>query len=126
MSAAKGSQLLAKKIALDKKAVIKYAATKQASALGFYSGLQTAEATKITEGDINWMETLEATVKGGVLGGVTGAIGGKIATTKLSPIKQTAVRLPSETFAFGTVSNKLKLKLKKKLVVIFGLMEKVK
>lgn len=104
MSAAKGSQLLAKKIALDKKAVIKYAATKQASALGFYSGLQTAEATKITEGDINWMETLEATVKGGVLGGVTGAIGGKIATTKLSPIKQTAVRLPSETFAFGTVS----------------------
>jgi hypothetical protein len=104
MSATKGSQLLAKKVALDKKAVMKYAATKQASALGFYSGLQTAEATKITEGDINWMETLESTVKGSILGGVTGGIGGKIATTGLSPVKQTALRLPSETFAFGTVS----------------------
>ena len=74
MSAARGAEMLAKKVALDKKAVIKYATTKQASALGFYSGLQTAEATKITEGDINWMETLEATTKGGILGGVTGMI----------------------------------------------------
>ena len=104
MSAAKGAQMLAKKVALDKKAVMKYAATKQAGALGFYAGLQTAEVTKLTEGDINWMETLEATTKGGILGGITGGIGGKISTTALSGAQKTALRLPSETFAFGTVS----------------------
>ena len=102
-AAAKGAQQLAKKIALDKNAVLKYQTTKQAGALGFYSGLQHAEAQKITEGDVGFMDTLEATAKGAILGGVTGAIGGGIATTQLSRFGKTALRLPTETAAFGTI-----------------------
>jgi|TARA_R100000093_G_scaffold8101_1_gene5812 hypothetical protein len=103
MAAAKGAQQFAKKIAFDKKAVMKYAASKQAGALGFYSGLQNTKIQQLTEGDMSWMETLEATAKGSVLGGITGGIGGKIATTALGPKAQLAVRLPTEAFAFGTV-----------------------
>ena len=112
IAAQKGAQQLAKKIAFDKKAVVKLAAGKQAGALGFYSFLQNAEVQKLSKGDIDWMEALEGGAKGAALGGITGAIGGKIATTGLSPkgplggllSPQMAARLPAETFAFGTIS----------------------
>tara|TARA_R110002153_G_scaffold437_2_gene2041 strand:+ start:3935 stop:7948 length:4014 start_codon:yes stop_codon:yes gene_type:complete len=112
VAAQKGAQQLAKKLAFDKKAVVKLTAGKQAGALGFYSFLQNAEVQKISKGDIDWMESLESGAKGYALGGITGAIGGKIATTGLSPkgplggllSPQMAARIPAETFAFGTIS----------------------
>ena len=109
IAALKGAKQLAKKIAFDKKAVSKFVGTKQAGALGFYSFLQNAEISKLSEGDINWMGSLEAGTKGAILGRVTGGIGGRVITSGLSPkgrliSPQTAARIPAETFAFGTVS----------------------
>jgi hypothetical protein len=83
--------------------VLKYSASKQAGALGFYSGVQNAQLQKIQSGDIKFMDTLEATTKGAILGGVTGGIGGKIATTAMTPGAKFATRLPAETAAFGTI-----------------------
>ena len=48
IAAQKGAQQLAKKIAFDKKAVVKLTASNQAGALGFYSFLQNAEVQKIS------------------------------------------------------------------------------
>tara|TARA_R110002012_G_scaffold45184_4_gene120289 strand:- start:558 stop:4466 length:3909 start_codon:yes stop_codon:yes gene_type:complete len=102
-AAERGAMQFAKRAAFDKRAVMKHAASKQAGALGFYSGVQNAQLQKIQSGDIKFMDTLEATAKGAVLGGVTGGIGGKVATTAMSPTAKFATRLPAETAAFGTI-----------------------
>ena len=102
-AAERGAMQFAKRAAFDKRAVMKHAASKQAGALGFYSGVQNAQLQKIQSGDIKFMDTLEATTKGAILGGVTGGIGGKVATTAMSPTAKFATRLPAETAAFGTI-----------------------
>ena len=102
-AATRGAMQFAKRAAFDKKAVLKYSASKQAGALGFYSGVQNAQLQKIQSGDIKFMDTLEATAKGAILGGVTGGIGGKVATTAMTPGAKFATRLPAETAAFGTL-----------------------
>ena len=105
----KGAKSVAKKLAFDKKAVRQLVGAKQAGGLGFYSFLQNAEVSKLTEGDIDWMGSLEAGTKGAILGRLSGGVGGRIMTSGLSPkgkpiSPQTLARIPAETAVFGTVS----------------------
>lgn len=109
LAAVKGAKKFAKKVAFDKKAVRKFVGSKQAGALGFYSFLQNAEVSKLTEGDIDWMGSLEAGTKGAILGRLSGGVGGRIMTSGISPkggliSPQTLARIPAETAVFGTVS----------------------
>jgi len=109
LAALKGAKQLAKKVAFDKKAVSKVLGRKNLGALGFYSFLQNAEVSKLTEGDIDWMGSLEAGAKGAILGRLSGGVGGRIMTSGLSPkgkliSPQTLARIPAETAVFGTVS----------------------
>ena len=109
VAALKGAKSVAKKLAFDKKAVRQLVGAKQAGGLGFYSFLQNAEVSKLTEGDINWMGSLEAGTKGAILGRLSGGVGGRIMTSSLSPkgkpiSPQTLARIPAETAVFGTVS----------------------
>ena len=115
MAALKGAKQLAKKVAFDKKAVSQFVGRKQAGALGFYSFLQNAEVSKLTEGDIDWMGSLEAGAKGAILGRIAGGIGGRVMTSGIAPkwqgkfasklpSPQTLTRVPAEVAAFGTIS----------------------
>lgn len=109
VAALKGAKQFAKKVAFDKKAVSRFVGSKQAGALGFYSFLQNAEISKLTESDIDWMGSLEAGAKGAILGRISGGVGGRIMTSGLSPkgkiiSPQTLTRIPAETAVFGTIS----------------------
>jgi len=109
LAAVKGAKKFAKTVAFDKKAVRKFVGSKQAGALGFYSFLQNAEISRLTEEDIDWMGSLEAGVKGAILGRLSGGVGGRIMTSGISPkgkliSPQTLARIPAETAVFGTVS----------------------
>jgi len=110
-AAMKGAQQFAKKVAFDKKALLKYQVTKQAGSLGFYSGIQNAEIQKLTGGDIDFMETLEATAKGAALGAVSAGVGTAISTAAIPAAMKFPARYAAEVGTFGTVAPMLEGKM---------------
>ena len=79
-----------------------------ATALGFYSGLQSSLGQKITHDDVDVVRTLQDAAKGATLGALTGGIGGKVqqavAKTGMGKIGAFGVEKGVETGVFGTVS----------------------